>query len=57
MTIYTVWTRDEYEPDLLAIFTNEAEANIYAERNRGRVFRDIAFATADEADAFEGFDD
>jgi hypothetical protein len=56
MTIYAVWTRDEYEPDLLAIFTNEAEANIYAERNNGRVRRDIAFATADEADAFEGFD-
>jgi hypothetical protein len=57
MTIYTVWTRDQYEPELLAIFTNEAEANTYAERNRGRVLRDIAFATADEADAFEGFDD
>lgn len=56
MTIYAVWTRDEYEPDLLAIFTNEAEARIYAERNNGRVRRDIAFATADEADAFEGFD-
>jgi hypothetical protein len=57
MTIYTVWTRNEYEADLLAIFTNEEEANIYAERNGGRVFRDIAFATADEADAFEGFND
>lgn len=57
MNIYAVWTRDEYEPDLLAIFTNEAEANTYAERNRGRVVRDIAFTTADEAEAFEGFND
>lgn len=57
MTIYTVWTRSDYEADLLAIFTNEEEAIIYAERNNGRVLRDIAFATADEADAFEGFDD
>jgi hypothetical protein len=57
MIIYTVWTRDPYEPELLAIFTNEAEANTYAERNRGKVLRDIAFTTADEADAFEGFDD
>lgn len=57
MTIYTVWTRDEYEADLLAIFTNEAQATTYAERHNGRVFRDIAFTTADEADAFEGFDD
>lgn len=55
MTIYAVWTRDEYEPDLLAIFTNEAEANIYAERNNGRVLQDTAFATADEADAYWGF--
>lgn len=57
MTIYTVWTRDEYEPDLLAIFTNEEQATAYAERHDGRVLRDTAFTTADEADAFEGFDD
>ena len=57
MTVYTVWTRDEYEADLLAIFTDEAQATAYAERHDGRVLRDTAFATADEADAFEGFDD
>ena len=57
MIIYTVWTKDNYEPDLLAIFTNEAAATEYAERNNGRVFKDVAFATADEADAFEGFED
>ena len=42
---------------MLAIFTNEPAANEYAERNNGRVFKDIAFTTADEAEAFEGFDD
>ena len=57
MTIYTVWTKDTYEPDLLAIFTNEPAATEYAERNDGRVFKDVAFTTADEAEAFEGFDD
>jgi hypothetical protein len=55
MTIYEVWTRDEFEPDLLALFTNEAEARIYAERNNGRVLQGIAFTTADEADAYWGF--
>lgn len=57
MTIYTVWTCDEYEADLLAIFTDEAEATVYADRHAGRVLRDVAFTTADEAEAFEGFDD
>ena len=57
MTIYTVWTKSEYEPEMLAIFSNEEAANEYADRHNGRVFRDIAFATADEADAFEGFED
>lgn len=57
MTIYTVWTKSEYEPEMLAIFSNEEAANEYADRHNGRVFRDIAFATADEADAFKGFED
>ena len=57
MTIYTVWTRDNYEPELLGIFTDEAQAQVYADRHNGIVYRDVAFATADEADAFEGFDD
>ena len=57
MIIYTVWTKDYYEPEMLAIFTNEPAANEYAERNNGRVFKDIAFTTADEAEAFEGFED
>ena len=57
MTVYTVWTRDRYEPEMLAIFTTEAQARVYADRHNGIVYRDIAFATADEADAFEGFDD
>ena len=57
MTIYTVWTRDTYEPDILAIFTNEEAAQEYATRYNGRVLRDMAFTTADEANAFEGFDD
>lgn len=57
MTIYTVWTRDPYEPEMLAIFTNEPAAIEYAERHNGKVFKDVAFNTADEADAFEGFDD
>lgn len=57
MTVYTVWTRDRYEPEMLAIFTTEEQAQIYAARHNGIVYRDIAFATADEADAFEGFDD
>ena len=53
MTIYTVWTKDYYEAEMLAIFTNEAAANEYAERNDGKVIKDTAFATADEAEAFE----
>lgn len=57
MIIYTVWTKDIYEPEMLAIFTNELAATEYAERNNGRVFKDVAFSTADEAEAFEGFDD
>lgn len=57
MIIYTVWSRDEYEPDLFAIFTNERAANEYAEQNRGRVFKDIAFDTVEEEAAFEGFED
>ena len=43
MTIYTVWTRDPYEPEMLAIFTNEPAATEYAERHNARVFRDMAF--------------
>jgi hypothetical protein len=57
MIIYTVWTKDIYEPEMLAIFTNEPAATEYAERNNGRVFKDVAFTTADEAEAFEGFED
>jgi hypothetical protein len=57
MTIYTVWTKAEYESELLAIFTNEAAAQEYADRNDGRVLKDIAFTTADEAETFEGFED
>ena len=57
MIIYTVWTKDCYEPEMLAIFTNESAANEYAKRNNGKVLKDIAFTTADEAEAFEGFED
>ena len=57
MILYTVWTKDNYEPTMLAIFTNEPAAIEYAKSNDGRVFKDIAFATADEAEAFEGFED
>lgn len=57
MIVYTVWTKDIYEPEMLAIFTNEPAATEYAERYNGRVFKDVAFTTADEADAFEGFED
>ena len=57
MTLYTVWTKSEYEPEMLAIFSNEEAANEYANRHNGRVFRDVAFTTVDEADAFEGFED
>lgn len=57
MTVYLVWTRDNYEPEMLGIFTNEAQAQVYADRHNGIVYRDVAFTTADEADAFEGFDD
>ena len=56
MTIYTVWTTDEYEAELLAIFTTEPAATEYAERHGGRVFQDTAFTTAEEAEA-EGFED
>ena len=54
MIIYTVWTKDKYEPEILAIFTNEPAATEYAKRHNGRVFEDVAFATADEAETFEG---
>ena len=57
MTIYTVWTDSEYEADLLAIFTTETAATEYAERHGGRVCQDVAFATADEAEAAEGLED
>ena len=49
-TIYTVWTNSEYEPDLLALFTNETAAQEYAERNDGRVYKDTAFDTATAAE-------
>jgi hypothetical protein len=49
-TIYTVWTNSEYEPDLLALFTNETAAQECAERNGGRVYKDTAFDTAAAAE-------
>jgi hypothetical protein len=49
-TIYTVWTKSEYEPDLLALFTNETAAQEYAERNGGRVYKYTAFDTAAAAE-------
>lgn len=53
MTIYSVWTNEEYESSLLALFTNEAAANEYAARNYGVVYTETVHATAAGAEAAE----
>ena len=53
MTIYAVWTNEEYEPSLLALFTNETAANEYAARNYGMVWTETVYTTAAEAEAAE----
>lgn len=50
MTIYAVWTNTEFDADLMAIFTNEAAAQEFAQANNGRVLITPIFATAAEAE-------
>lgn len=54
MTIYSVWTNEEYEASLLALFTNEAAANEYAARHHDVVvWTETVYTTAAEAETAE----
>jgi hypothetical protein len=37
MIVYSVWTRADYDAELLEIFTNSQAANEYAEKYHGKV--------------------
>jgi len=54
MTIYSVWTNEEYEASLLALFTNADAAHEYAARQHDAVvYTETVHATAAEAEAAE----
>lgn len=55
IAIYTVWTKDPYEPDLLALFTNDEAAQDYAKKHNGKVFADEAYDSLKEQEAMELF--
>jgi hypothetical protein len=55
LPIYTVWTKSEYEADLLAIFTDEASAQEYANNHNGKICPDEAYESAREAEAMQLF--
>ena len=57
MTIFTVWTKSEYESELLAIFSNELAAMEYARIHNGKVLKDIAFNSVEEEANFTGWED
>lgn len=51
MTIYAVWTKDIYESELMALFTNEKAANEYAALYDGVVHITRTYAFAKSAPA------
>ena len=53
--LYTVWNKDNYEPELYEIFTDSKAAEEYAERVNGTVIPWEAYDSIKECDAAQVF--
>ncbi len=50
MIVYSVWTRADYEAELLELFTNLDAATEYAEKHHGKVIELEAYDTVKECE-------
>lgn len=55
IAIYTVWTKDPYEPELCELFTDLQAAEEFAERIGGAVYPWEAYDSVRERDAAQVF--
>jgi hypothetical protein len=55
IAIYTVWTKNAHDPELLAMFTNDEAAQEYADKHNGLVFTDEAYETVKEQESMQLF--
>jgi hypothetical protein len=55
IALYTVWSKDKYEPDLYEIFTDSEAAEEYAARVNGKVLPWEAYDSVKECDAAQVF--
>lgn len=55
IAIYTVWTKNNYNSELLAMFTSYGAALEYADKHNGQVCTDEAYDSIQEQKAMQLF--
>lgn len=55
IALYTVWTKDNHNPELLAMFTSYGAALEYADKHNGQVYTDEAYDSVQEQQAMQLF--